>query len=162
VLAEGIRVTGSVRIERGTTLVEMAVVAPVLVLLLFGIVELGRMLNAWVSVQHAAERGARFAVTGRETCDSGGTDRVSCIVSEARLGLTHLPGGGSTPVNVRSWAYPSYTVMTSGSAGQQCDAVEVEVQYRHRTVAPILAALIPQMTVTGSQRFINEPFGRCG
>lgn len=154
--------TGSGRVERGMTLVEMAIVAPVLLLLLFGIVELGRMLNAWVSVQHAAERGARFAVTGRETCASGGTDRISCIVSEARRGLIHLPSGGSTPVNVRSWAYPSYTVMTAGSAGQQCDAVEVEVRYRHRVVAPILAALVPEMTITGRQRFINEPFGRCG
>ncbi len=147
--------------EQALTLVEMAIVTPALFLLLFGIVELGRLMNAWVSVQHAAQLGARYAVTGRETCSSGGTDRLSCIVSEARAGLAHLPGGASAPVTVRSWAYPNYTVMTPNSAGQPCDAVEVQVQYTFSLVAPLIAALVPQVTLTGSQRFLNEPFGRC-
>ncbi|MER3420476.1 MAG: hypothetical protein C4290_08105 [Chloroflexota bacterium] len=148
--------------EQAVTLVELAIITPVLFLLLFGIVELGRLMNAWVAVQHAAELGARYAVTGREMCSSGGSGRLSCVASEARLGLAHLPDGATAPVNVRSWAYPSYTVMTPNSAGQPCDAVEVEVQYTVRLVAPLIAALVPQVTLTGSQRFLNEPFGRCG
>jgi hypothetical protein len=148
--------------EQALALVEMAIITPALFLLLFGIVELGRLMNAWVSVQHAAELGARYAVTGQQTCSSGGSDRLSCIVSEARAGLVHLPGGNAAPVTVRSWAYPNYTVMTPNSAGQPCDAVEVQVQYTVTLIAPFIAALVPQVTLTGSQRFLNEPFGRCG
>ncbi len=41
---------------RGQTLVEFALVLPVLLLLLFVIIELARLLHAWLAV----ENGARF------------------------------------------------------------------------------------------------------
>ncbi len=51
--------------ERGAVAVEFALIFPVLVLLLVGIIEYGSMFNAQLLVQGAAREGAReMAVTG--------------------------------------------------------------------------------------------------
>jgi len=53
------------RREDGNTLVEMALVLPLLVVLVFGIVEFGRAYNAQVTLTHAAREGVRvLALTG--------------------------------------------------------------------------------------------------
>jgi Flp pilus assembly protein TadG len=49
----------SLRSERGSVAVEFALILPILVALLFGIVEFGRAYNAQISVTAAAREGAR-------------------------------------------------------------------------------------------------------
>jgi hypothetical protein len=146
--------------ERGVTAVEFALIAPAFFLVFFGIFEMALLFESWVSVQHAAGMGARYAVTGRENC-TGAAGRLGCIISEARNGVKHLPGGDSTRVDVSSWAYPDYAVPQAGP-GRACDAVEVKVTYVHRLSTPLIARIIPSLTLTGTQRFVNEPFAKCG
>jgi len=50
--------------DSGQTLVEFALVLPLLLLLLFGIVEFGRIFHAKLVVTSAAREGARKAVVG--------------------------------------------------------------------------------------------------
>ena len=45
-------------------MVEMALALPILLLLLFGVVELGRLSNAYLVVMHAARHGARHGAVG--------------------------------------------------------------------------------------------------
>ena len=52
--------------DRGATLVELALVLPILVLLVFGIVEFGRAYNAQVTLTHAAREGARVLALTRD------------------------------------------------------------------------------------------------
>ncbi|KLU11142.1 TadE/TadG family type IV pilus assembly protein [Kocuria sp. SM24M-10] len=53
------------REERGAVAVEFAFVVPVLLLILFGIMEFGRAYNTQISLTHAARETARhMAVTG--------------------------------------------------------------------------------------------------
>ncbi|MEJ2013569.1 MAG: TadE/TadG family type IV pilus assembly protein [Anaerolineales bacterium] len=49
---------------RGQTLVEFALVLPILLLILFVIIELARLLHAWLAVENGARFGVRYAVTG--------------------------------------------------------------------------------------------------
>jgi Flp pilus assembly protein TadG len=50
--------------ERGAAMVEFAIVLPLLVTLVFGIIEFGRAYNAQISLTHAAREGAReYAIT---------------------------------------------------------------------------------------------------
>jgi len=51
--------------REGQTLAEFALTLPILLLLLFGIVEFGRIFQAWVTVQNAARVAARYASTGQ-------------------------------------------------------------------------------------------------
>ncbi|MFQ6016326.1 MAG: TadE/TadG family type IV pilus assembly protein [Anaerolineae bacterium] len=46
--------------EKGQSLVEMALIFPVLLLLFAGIVDLGRGFNAYITITNAAREGARY------------------------------------------------------------------------------------------------------
>ena len=53
--------------DKGQTLVEFALVLPVLLAVVFGIIQFGIILNAYVSITHAAREGVRLAaVSGKE------------------------------------------------------------------------------------------------
>jgi Flp pilus assembly protein TadG len=52
------------RSEKGQALVELALIVPVLLLLVLGVFEFGRLLNAYMTVQHAAREGARLGILG--------------------------------------------------------------------------------------------------
>lgn len=52
------------RRQHGTVLVEFALVAPLLLVLLFGTIEMGRVLNAMVLVSNASREGARRGSVG--------------------------------------------------------------------------------------------------
>jgi hypothetical protein len=64
--------------ERGASLVEFALIAPFLILLLFGIIEFGWLLGEFNDVRHGAREGARVAAVNAgdnnflraTTCDS--------------------------------------------------------------------------------------------
>ena len=61
--------------ERGATLVEFAVVAPLLFLLLFGVIEFSRAISAYTTVWTGAREGARYATTSGESDINGGVPR---------------------------------------------------------------------------------------
>ena len=48
----------------GQSMVEFALALPILLLLIFGIIEFGRMLQAWLALENGARFAVRFAVTG--------------------------------------------------------------------------------------------------
>lgn len=52
------------RRRRAQSLVEFALTLPILLLLIFGIIEFGRIFQAWVTIQNAARLAIRYAVTG--------------------------------------------------------------------------------------------------
>lgn len=50
--------------DRGSAAVELAIVLPVLLLLVFGVIDFGRMLNAQITLTEAAREGSRAAALG--------------------------------------------------------------------------------------------------
>ena len=46
------------------SMVEFALVLPILLALIFGIIEFGRLFQAWLSIQNSARFAVRYAVTG--------------------------------------------------------------------------------------------------
>lgn len=55
--------------DRGAAAVELALVLPVLLMIIFGIIDFGRMLNAQVTLTEAAREGARAQVLGQSAPD---------------------------------------------------------------------------------------------
>ena len=53
------------RSERGTAIVEFALIAPLLFFLVFGIIEFGRALNYYNDLTQLAGQGARAAIVSR-------------------------------------------------------------------------------------------------
>jgi hypothetical protein len=62
--------------KSGQGLVEFAIALPVLLLLIFGIIEFGRLVFSWLAVQNSARFAMRYAVTGdydESYCDDAAT-----------------------------------------------------------------------------------------
>ena len=55
--------TGTASSRRGQALVEFAMVTLVLLMLIFGVIEIGRILLVYTTVTDAARQGARYAIT---------------------------------------------------------------------------------------------------
>ncbi|MBU1001108.1 MAG: pilus assembly protein [Proteobacteria bacterium] len=145
--------------EQGTSVLEFALVLPVLLAMIFGIVELGCIYFANATVTKAAQVAVRYAVTGGGNED--GT-RLTTIIAEAQRVADVLPG--SVTVKVSSWE--TYTAASGsgseGDAGAPCELVEVEVRYHYDALTPIVGKLIPDdMVLTGRERMINEPWLPC-
>lgn len=73
------------RSERGANLVEAALVVPILILILAGVVDLGRAFYNYISLANAAREGARAGA--RLSCYPGGTatDAAQRIVYRQRI-----------------------------------------------------------------------------
>ena len=69
------RIRRRLRRERGTAMVEMALVMPILLFLALGIVDFGRAMNYWNDVNQLAADGARFASVDKNPGDdNAGTE----------------------------------------------------------------------------------------
>ena len=152
------------RSQRGTAIVEFAVVAMVFFLLVFGIIDFGRLFQSWVTVQYAAREGARYAVTGQIDCTGITNDRIACITQKAQVATTGLAGApANVTVKVRSWSYPTYpTPAAEGAPGNACDEIEVEVDYNHHMLTPIISSIVDHVPLVGRERVLNEPYAKCG
>jgi Flp pilus assembly protein TadG len=104
--------------ERGAELVELAVVLPLLLILIAGIVDFGFLLQSYEVVTNAAREGARIGVLpGYNTADIQG--RVAAYVSAA--GLAGTPTTTVSQVSI-----------TPGGGGAAFPAVRVSVAYTHQ------------------------------
>ena len=70
---------GLARSERGTAIVEFALIAPLLFFLVFGIIEFGRALNYYNDLTQLAGQGARAAIVSRNPDSTAvGTANANC------------------------------------------------------------------------------------
>jgi hypothetical protein len=151
------------RRERGQTLAEFAMIAPLFVILLFGFIDTARLYQSWVTIQHAAREGARYGVTGREDCAAASPDRLTCIEYITRDQVEGLTDpANDMDVYVRSWGYPAYAdPPVDGDPGDQCDALEVRVEYDFTVSTPLMGSIFGPVRMVARERLLNEPFGPC-
>ena len=94
--------------EQGQTMAEFAIVLPILVVLLFGIVQFGILFNNYVTLTDAARAGARAAAVSRQSGDPVGAATTAVRASGADLNQ------GSLGVNVSStWMPGSQVTVTA-------------------------------------------------
>ena len=116
-----------VRSEHGAELVEMAIVTPILLLLVFGIVEFGFMFQRYVVLTNAAVEGARVAtMPGYTAADARA--RVQEYVANALPAFVVVP-----PANVVSVALPR-----AGGGTWPGMQVTVTHVYTLRYIAPMI------------------------
>lgn len=107
------------RNERGAVAVEFALLAPVLVMLLLGIMEFGRAYNVQVSLSSAAREGVRVMAitnnpTGAKTAVKNAAVAVQPALTDTNITVTPNVCTSGTQVTVKV----SYTLSTlTGIAG---------------------------------------------
>lgn len=104
--------------EKGQTLVEFALVLPILLILVLGIIQFGIILNGQVTVTSAAREGARFGVVGEDE------DAVKTRVKNALAGSL-LIDPNSADIDV---TYPTMS-------GEE---LTVYVQYNMPVIVPLV------------------------
>jgi len=141
------RVRGHGRGSRGQSLTEFALVLPLFFILLFGILDIGRLYNTWLTLQHALREAGRFAVTGRSMT---GSTREASIITVAQ----QASGGILTDVQITSQSGGS------GSAGTAGDTVTISVAYDLKLITPIIGQFFSNgvYRINASTTFKNEPF----
>jgi len=83
-----------VKSQKGQSMVEFALVIPVLILLLFGILDFGRVFHAYLTIDHAGREAAREASIGKDdgTIRSVAVNKASSInLAESQVDIS--PGG---------------------------------------------------------------------
>lgn len=78
----------------GQATVEMALVLPILIWLLIGLVDIARMANAYLIIQHASREAVRLGITG--ATDAQVSQRAiirSTTLDPTRLTVTVSPAG---------------------------------------------------------------------
>jgi Flp pilus assembly protein TadG len=106
--------TGSAqRRRKGQSLAEFAITLPILLILTFGVIEFGRIFQAWVTLQNSARAAVRYASTGQYYDDryelklKFDTSNPAVTLNDA-TGLIPCVDDGTDSVNPpRSWSAPS-------------------------------------------------------
>jgi Flp pilus assembly protein TadG len=91
--------------ERGATLIEFAIIVPLLAALLFGIIEFGVIYGDQINLRHGTRDAARLAVVGNfnavASCSGSNAQKLACITrqrsnsNDARVRI-RVPAGGGT------------------------------------------------------------------
>jgi Flp pilus assembly protein TadG len=98
------------RRDDGAAAVEMALVLPLLLFVVFGIIDFGRMLNAQITLTEAAREGARAVALGQ------GADARVKAATTGLAGVVHTdvacPAGGSASANATVTTSVNFTFVT--------------------------------------------------
>lgn len=70
------KIAGWLKSERSQGLTEFAIIAPIILLLTFGIIDFGRALYLYITLQQAANEGARVAVRASYFIDPSGASHT--------------------------------------------------------------------------------------
>ena len=165
--------------ENGQALVEFALILVVVLLLVFFVVEAGRILWGWATVQNAARRASRYAITGNfdteldclqdlpPTC---GTDeaRVESIRNIAREAMAGLPVDETLPFDqdfyflIEVWGVNADGFFQEDFAGIPGQPMMVRVIYNVPIITPILGNIVENIPVMGQVVINNEIFNQVG
>lgn len=131
---------GSRKLQRGAAALEFAIVLPVLVLLLLGIIDFGIVMGAQTQISNAAREGARAgALTGS----------YSQAEKAAKNAIAGMPGAADSSTTV--------TITCTTPAGANCSLIDttsdtgstikVSIAYLHNWISPVMLGMAPTITL---------------
>jgi Flp pilus assembly protein TadG len=84
--------------QSGVALVEFALVVPILLVILLGILDFGKAFNYWIDETHLASSGARLAIVDAKpgSCPGGGTASTLQEYIQCQADTKELRSGGSS------------------------------------------------------------------
>jgi len=159
------------RVERGSSLVEFALIFIVLATMILGIMSFGHALYAYHFMDHASKSATRWAAVNGFSCtlDGSCTAPVTCSAgtctycttgcsaatsSDIQNYVLSLAPPGINPANVTattSWPLQttSPTACSTNQNAMGC-TVQVTVSYPFQFVFPLIDTLVPASTTTNA------------
>ena len=139
---KAVKLGRAIRARSGEAMVEFALVAPLFFVLMFGIMDFGRLFFTEETLQYAVREAGRYAVTGQHQ-----TDKSVNVINQASLGMN------ISNISVTSGGVTNY-------AGGPRQTVVVSVTDNLKLITPMIGRFFPNNTYsfTVSTSFMNEPF----
>ena len=131
--------------QRGVAAVEFAIISSLLFTVLFGVMEMGRLLWTWNAATEATRFGARLAVV----CN------LNDNIIKTRM-ISRLPSLGNGNIAV---TYLNPPAANNTCTADTCTAVQVSItNYTHDTIIPFvpLSLTLPPFTTTLRTEFMNS------
>jgi hypothetical protein len=145
----------SVRRSPGQALAEFALVLPLFILLVFGIIDMGRYVYTANALGNGAREGARAGSVGirpSPTCD--GLSREECVVEITGSQSWGIPETLIT-TTVTCERYPVGSTAPVYPGVNSCatdDLLSVRASTTFTLVTPVIAQLIGDMSISGESR----------
>ena len=138
--------------ERGAELLEFAIVLPVLLMLLIGMIWLGRAYNIYETMTRAAREGARYA--GAPTCAKCGNQlpvasQVQAVVDAA------LSASALDPTRKTNYSYQTGVTLNPGSDSQETGVV-ISFSYPVQLVIPFTTLNASTITISTQVQMRQE------
>lgn len=107
--------------QKGQALVEFAIVLPILLMLVMGIIQFGMMLNSYLAIENASREGARAGIVGSTDAE------IETLIISTSPSLN--------PADLTVILTPSETNRRSG------DTLTVTVTYNYKFNIPIISSI---------------------
>jgi Flp pilus assembly protein TadG len=139
--------------DGGATLVEFAVVLPLVLLMLFGVVEFARIVYSFATVWNSAREGARYATTVGDTDGNKIPNYLDCdAIIQAAVNKAIGVGLSSADISVKYFdtggtevADCALSPPAPAAGGADIDAgfkIEVEASATFNAIVPILSSFL--------------------
>lgn len=144
-----IRIARAGRCTRGSALIEMALVTPMLLMLLASIFEFGRLFHTRLTARHAVIEATRFAVTGNQLTDSESGDLIDRASSIRRVVAERAYTLPVTPESIE---------IDPADGGGPEQVVRITLTYSYDYAFPGFMDVLPSLRFSVAAAMRNEPF----
>ncbi|HBI68981.1 MAG TPA: pilus assembly protein TadE [Massilia sp.] len=127
--------------QSGATIVEMAIVAPVFLLVLLALVEFSMMFFATLTMQYAVREGARYAITGQRNLDpnTASQQRYLAVIQSIRDNSLGMYDRLQPVISVDGKAYSAKTY-NEGMFGAAGNIIVLKLDCSWTVTTPMLAS----------------------
>jgi Flp pilus assembly protein TadG len=109
--------------KKGQAVVETALILPIIILILMGIIDFGLMFNNYLVINNAAREGARNAAVGSSDAN------IKNMILNMTTTLDHS--------KLTTTIHPAELLRKKG------EEVTVTIEYDNRLITPIISAIVP-------------------
>jgi Flp pilus assembly protein TadG len=147
-------------VSRGQALVEFALVFPIFILLVFGLIDIGRYVYDANAISQAAREGARYGSVA-DYVDAGANPpctagRDACIQQETLRRMAAVPSS-TVDVQCRRQTGTGIVVVANADDCRTADFLIVQVATPFSMFTPVIAQIIGPQTLHSEARvFVNN------
>jgi Flp pilus assembly protein TadG len=143
--------------EAGATIVEFAMIVPVLITLMLGLIETGLLLTAQGILDGAATSAARIGSTGYTPANTTRSAYMANYIAAQAYGLID-----PARLQVTARSYPNFSAIGEEGAGtvgygDANDVVVYSLTYPWQGFTPFLGAAFGNITLNSTVTVRNEP-----
>ena len=146
------------RDDKGTTVVEFALVLPIFLLLVFGIFDFGRYFFVEHTLQYATREGMRLALVGRKLTDEHGNpmSREASIIKTIKDNASMAVDPSSLSIYIfqigSDYTDPTTWETQPNNAGNPGSYMRVKTRYSYEFMTPLIGAFF-----TGGKSLCRGP-----